>query len=172
MSRSTSKKGAAGSDGLGTTTFRVGIYLRISTDEEHQPFSLDAQQHRLKAFISSQPGWAHVETYEDQISGAIVVQVRLSLSHRQFVVETRNPTKALVEIREPFFRCQVVGILRPRTVAADLGLIIDGLTVGDRAQKHQAAREPLLHLQLQRMVTGVSMIFDGREWAKLRVRPA
>jgi site-specific DNA recombinase len=71
MSRSTSKKkGIAGSDGLTTTTVRVGIYLRISTDEEHQPFSLDAQKHRLKAFITSQPGWAHVETYEDQISGA------------------------------------------------------------------------------------------------------
>ena len=71
MSRSTAtRKGGVQSDGLGTTTVRVGIYLRISTDEEHQPFSLDAQQHRLKAFISSQPGWAHVETYEDQISGA------------------------------------------------------------------------------------------------------
>jgi len=71
MSRSISKKnGIAESDGVTTTTVRVAIYLRISTDEEHQPFSLDAQQHRLKAFISSQPGWAHVETYEDQISGA------------------------------------------------------------------------------------------------------
>jgi site-specific DNA recombinase len=71
MSRSISKKkGTAESDGLTATTVRVGIYLRISTDEEHQPFSLDAQQHRLKAFITSQPGWVHVETYEDQISGA------------------------------------------------------------------------------------------------------
>ena len=59
MSRSISKKnGIAESDGLTTTTVRVAIYLRISTDEEHQPFSLDAQQHRLKAFISSQAGWA------------------------------------------------------------------------------------------------------------------
>jgi len=71
MSRSTSKRrDAAVSEGSGAGTVRVGIYVRISTDEEHQPFSLDAQQHRLRAFIASQPGWAHVETYEDQISGA------------------------------------------------------------------------------------------------------
>ena len=71
MSRSTSKRrDAAESEGLSPGAVRVGTYLRISTDEEHQPFSLDAQQHRLRAFIASQPGWAHVEKYEDQISGA------------------------------------------------------------------------------------------------------
>jgi site-specific DNA recombinase len=64
------RAGDGGSDALRTGTLRVGIYLRISTDEEHQPFSLDAQQHRLRSFIASQPGWVHVDTYEDQISGA------------------------------------------------------------------------------------------------------
>ncbi|MGH9282082.1 MAG: recombinase family protein, partial [Acidimicrobiales bacterium] len=49
---------------------RVAVYLRISTDEEHQPFSLEAQRHRLLAFIPTQPGWTHVTTYEDQVSGA------------------------------------------------------------------------------------------------------
>lgn len=53
-----------------TGDIRVGIYLRISTDEAHQPFSLDAQRHRLLAFIPTQPGWVHVENYEDQMSGA------------------------------------------------------------------------------------------------------
>jgi site-specific DNA recombinase len=71
MSKSTSKRrDAAASEGLSAGAVRVGIYLRISTDQEHQPFSLEAQQHRLRAFIASQPAWAHVETYEDQISGA------------------------------------------------------------------------------------------------------
>jgi site-specific DNA recombinase len=49
---------------------RVATYLRISTDEDHQPFSLDAQRQRLDAFIASQPGWTHVRTYTDQMSGA------------------------------------------------------------------------------------------------------
>ena len=49
---------------------RVACYLRISTDEEHQPFSLGAQETRLGAFVASQPGWEHAKTYTDQISGA------------------------------------------------------------------------------------------------------
>jgi site-specific DNA recombinase len=50
---------------------RVGVYLRISTDEAHQPFSLEAQEHRLRAFIESQPGWCLArQPYVDQISGA------------------------------------------------------------------------------------------------------
>ena len=38
------------------TTVRVAIYLRRSTDEDHQPFSLEAQETKLRAFVSSQPG--------------------------------------------------------------------------------------------------------------------
>ena len=49
---------------------RVAIYLRRSTDDEHQPFSLDAQQTRLHAYISSQPGWRLVATFTDDASGA------------------------------------------------------------------------------------------------------
>jgi site-specific DNA recombinase len=52
------------------TMQRVAVYLRISTDEEHQPFSLEAQRHRLGAFIESQPGWRQTAIYEDQVSGA------------------------------------------------------------------------------------------------------
>ncbi len=51
-------------------TTRVALYLRISTDEDHQPFSLSSQEHRLAAFVASQPGWEHVKTYTDQFSGA------------------------------------------------------------------------------------------------------
>jgi len=52
------------------TDLRVAIYLRRSTDEEHQPFSLDAQQTRLHAYIASQPGWRLVATFTDDVSGA------------------------------------------------------------------------------------------------------
>ncbi|MGH9056441.1 MAG: recombinase family protein [Acidimicrobiales bacterium] len=49
---------------------RVAIYLRISTNEEHQPYSLEAQEHRLGAYVASQPGWSLVRTFVDQASGA------------------------------------------------------------------------------------------------------
>ena len=49
---------------------RVAVYLRISTDEEHQPYSLGAQDQRLRSYVASQPGWSLVRTYQDQQSGA------------------------------------------------------------------------------------------------------
>jgi site-specific DNA recombinase len=49
---------------------RVAVYTRISTDEEHQPYSLGAQDQRLRSYVDSQPGWALVRTFEDQKSGA------------------------------------------------------------------------------------------------------
>jgi site-specific DNA recombinase len=49
---------------------RVATYTRISTDEDHQPFSLDAQAMRLDAYIASQDGWERVRTFTDQCSGA------------------------------------------------------------------------------------------------------
>ena len=48
---------------------RVAIYRRISTDEERQPFSLDAQQERLAAYIGAQPGWVLARSYSDRMSG-------------------------------------------------------------------------------------------------------
>jgi site-specific DNA recombinase len=50
---------------------RVAIYIRISTDEEHQPFSLEAQIAKLSAYVTSQPGWELVgKPYRDEASGA------------------------------------------------------------------------------------------------------
>ena len=48
----------------------VAIYRRISTDEAHQPYSLEAQEQRLRAYIESQPDWHLVRTFTDQASGA------------------------------------------------------------------------------------------------------
>lgn len=62
---------------------RVAIYLRISTDEEHQPFSLEAQEHRLRAFIESQPGWCLARPpYVDQMSGAYLERPQLQKALR------------------------------------------------------------------------------------------
>jgi len=52
-------------------TKRVAIYIRISTDEEHQPFSLEAQEARLMSYIDIQPGWEFAGVvYQDEKSGA------------------------------------------------------------------------------------------------------
>src|SRR5579884_2447055 len=48
---------------------RIATYTRISTDEEHQPFSLEAQSVRLDSYIASQEGWAKVRSFTDQGSG-------------------------------------------------------------------------------------------------------
>jgi DNA invertase Pin-like site-specific DNA recombinase len=49
---------------------RVAVYIRRSTDEEHQPFSLEAQESKLRAYITPQPGWGLVATFGDDASGA------------------------------------------------------------------------------------------------------
>ncbi|WP_018253865.1 recombinase family protein [Salinispora mooreana] len=53
-----------------TGTVRVAVYTRRSTDEEHQPFSIEAQDTKLAAYVASQPGWHIVERFTDDASGA------------------------------------------------------------------------------------------------------
>ena len=49
---------------------RVATYIRISTDEDHQPYSLEAQAERLAAYVKSQPDWELTRRFSDQASGA------------------------------------------------------------------------------------------------------
>ncbi len=49
---------------------RIATYTRISTDEDHQPYSLDAQADRLGNYVASQDGWELVRQFTDQASGA------------------------------------------------------------------------------------------------------
>jgi site-specific DNA recombinase len=56
---------------------RVATYTRISTDEEHQPFSLDAQADRLNSYVRSQDGWEVVRRFTDQMSGSTVARPQL-----------------------------------------------------------------------------------------------
>jgi site-specific DNA recombinase len=49
-------------------TRRVAVYTRRSTDEEHQPYSIEAQTLRLDAYIASQPGWVKTATFTDNAS--------------------------------------------------------------------------------------------------------
>ena len=50
---------------------KVGFYTRISTDEDHQKYSLDAQKERLEAYCKSQYGddWELHKLYRDTESG-------------------------------------------------------------------------------------------------------
>jgi site-specific DNA recombinase len=49
---------------------RVGVYVRRSTDDEHQPYSIEAQDARLTAYIGSQPGWRQAARFADDASGS------------------------------------------------------------------------------------------------------
>ncbi|MBQ1076850.1 recombinase family protein [Micromonospora sp. C31] len=49
---------------------RVCIYIRRSTDDEHQPFSLLAQRTALRRYVDNNPGWVIVCEFEDDASGA------------------------------------------------------------------------------------------------------
>jgi site-specific DNA recombinase len=49
---------------------RIATYTRISTDEAHQPYSLEAQATRLAAYAQSQEDWQIVRRFTDQASGA------------------------------------------------------------------------------------------------------
>jgi len=50
---------------------RIACYTRISTDEDHQKYSLDAQKDRLEAYCKSQYGddWTLFKIYRDTESG-------------------------------------------------------------------------------------------------------
>src|SRR3954454_7420033 len=52
------------------TRLRVALYTRRSTDDEHQPYTIEAQTDRLTAYVSSQPGWQIVARFTDDASGA------------------------------------------------------------------------------------------------------
>lgn len=60
---------AAALEDLDLDTVRVGIYLRRSTDDENQPYTIEAQDTRLNAYVASQPGWKIVKKFSDDASG-------------------------------------------------------------------------------------------------------
>jgi len=52
------------------TPVRVATYTRRSTDEANQPFTIEVQQSKLDAYVTSQDGWVIVARYGDDASGA------------------------------------------------------------------------------------------------------
>src|SRR6266702_538091 len=49
---------------------RAAIYLRRSTDDEPQPFSIGAQDTALGSYVTTQPDWTLVAKFTDDASGA------------------------------------------------------------------------------------------------------
>jgi site-specific DNA recombinase len=111
------------------TSRRVAIYLRRSTDGDHQPFSPEAQETKLRAFVASQPGdWQIVAVYSDDASGATTDRPELQKALRaacaglfdtllvyrvdRFSRSLRDLTGLLDELAD----AQVVFRLRHRTV--------------------------------------------------------
>jgi resolvase-like protein len=64
------RRAAPGFGDLPTGPRRVAVYLRRSTDDEHQPFSISAQEASLGSYVASQPGWTLTATFTDDASGA------------------------------------------------------------------------------------------------------
>jgi site-specific DNA recombinase len=62
---------------------RIATYSRISTDEEHQPYSLEAQAQRLAAYVQSQENWRLVRRFSDQASGATLDRAGLQRALRE-----------------------------------------------------------------------------------------
>lgn len=62
---------------------RIATYTRISTDEERQPYSLEAQATRLDAYAKSQEDWQIVRRFTDQASGAILERKGLERALRE-----------------------------------------------------------------------------------------
>jgi site-specific DNA recombinase len=62
---------------------KVATYTRISTDEAHQPYSLEAQAKRLAAYAESQEGWRIVCRFTDQMSGATLERRGLERALRE-----------------------------------------------------------------------------------------
>ncbi len=64
------RRTAPGFGDVPTGPRRVAVYLRRSTDDEHQPFSITAQDTALASYVTTQPGWTLVAKFSDDASGA------------------------------------------------------------------------------------------------------
>ena len=113
---------------------------------------------------------AEVPSAKNRIGHSALVQELLAFPHRQQVIDASDPAFAIVVVREPFFRREVVAVLRPGSLAADFGLVVDSLAESKGAQEIEAVASPLLGLELKGVIGGVSVIHDRGEGPILAVR--
>src|ERR1035437_3844762 len=106
---------------------------------------------------------AYVPSAKNRIGQATPVHELLAFSYRQQVVDAIHPALAIIEVRQPFFCRDIVAVLRPRSVAADFGLVVNGFAESKCTQEIQAMAGPLFGLDLKCVIRGISFIRDGRE---------
>jgi hypothetical protein len=59
-----------------------------------------------------------------------LVEEVLPFPDGQFVIETRHPTLTVIEVRKALFCGEVVAVLWPGRIAADLRLVVNGFAEG------------------------------------------
>ncbi len=108
---------------------RVAIYLRISTDERNQPWSLSAQRERCEAFCRAQD-WLLVSTFVDEATGTTLERPELQ--------------KALAEARKGTF--DVLLFYRIDRLSRNLAQLLE---IADELEKAggslASVTEPLRH---------------------------
>ncbi len=90
---------------------------------------------------------------KNRIHYSALVQELSALADRQFVIDAVDPAVAIIEVGEPFFRRNVVAVLRPGRIATDFRLVIDGLAVSVCAQEIKTMVGSLFRLELKRVVS-------------------
>ena len=70
----------ANRDGAGLAS--VSAQVTGNIDKEHQPFSIDAQEPALTAYVKSQPSWTLTVTYSDGASGSTAERPNLQRALR------------------------------------------------------------------------------------------
>ena len=148
---------------------RIAICLRRSTDDEHQPFSISAQEAALLNYIGSQAGWTLVAKYSDDASGAttgrpdlqraltaaragrfdVLLVVRVDRFSRRLsdllalLAELDDAGVAFVSATEPFDTSTSIG----RMLVQLLGVFaeFERETIIDRVTKGMAAKAARMH---------------------------
>ena len=91
----------------------------------------------------------------------------MAAAKRDLVIETQHPAQLLIEVGHSSFGGEVVAVLRKGRCAADLRQIVDGFTVGKRAQQVEPMTGMLFSLDLKRVVVGVRDVADRSKPAEL-----
>ena len=124
---------------LPTGPRRVAIYLRRSTDDEYQPFSISAQDSALGKYVTTQPGWTLVATFTDDASGATADRPGLQQALRA-ARAGRFDVLLVYRVdrfsRRLFDRPTAPGVTeRLQTYLAD---VVTGETPGERKSRHRS----------------------------------
>jgi DNA invertase Pin-like site-specific DNA recombinase len=136
---------------------RVAVYTRISTDEDRQPFSLEAQDKRLRSYIASHDNWHLVgEPYADQAIDRYLLAFENGTMPETLCaprIEALGAKAADLRSREADLTDLLAQVRRhirdvitqetPETTKALLAALIEGITIESRTTISPTFRVPL-----------------------------